>query len=85
MILDRKGRDSDRRDPRSFRFRERQMAASLLITIAGRVFAASDPGEGSKLTAMISPRRIQLPRPSAVVFSQAWASPDAVQDAQASS
>jgi hypothetical protein len=25
MILDRKGRDSDRRDPRSFRFRERQM------------------------------------------------------------
>lgn len=58
------------------------LAASLLTTTAGRLLLASEPRAGSRLTVTISPRRIQLPRPSAVTASQALAyRPRAVADA----
>src|SRR5208337_1999234 len=61
------------------------LAASLLTITAGRVLLASDPREGSRLTMTISPRRIQLPRPSAMTVSHASASSEEAHESHASS
>jgi hypothetical protein len=52
------------------------LAASLLTTTGGRVLLAADPRAGSRSTVTISPRRTQVPRPSAVAASWnfPWAS-----------
>src|ERR1035437_7346686 len=61
------------------------LAASLLTRAAGRGLLASDPRAVSRLAVTISPRRIQLPSPSAIAASQALASSDAAHEAHASS